>query len=279
MPAFEFADFNIISYGKTGSTSLTTLAEETSVCDIIKKPTNHYWEPGIGVDWSELPDKPNYVLLRRPRDRVISGLYMFIVERYCNQMMITRNMENFTNLSKPFTDAFKTLWQSESFWQRQIPFIMDFWNAELLSEKCMPRRFIANPDKDVVPYIDRFAISHKELLTNWQDVFTQKLLEERYHLGNWIYYLPTEHITAYIKLDKLNDFLSDITSVSDINSNAKRKFTFGSDWSDTDIANIQSSITRAITRNPTWQIWEHYLEPENIAYADICTNLPEAQHG
>ena len=279
MPAFEFADFNIVSYGKTGSTSLTTLAEHSSVCDIIKKPTNHYWEPGIGVDWSELPNKPNYVLIRRPRDRVISGLYMFIVERYCNQMQIAKDMENFNNVSKPFAEAFKELWQSEHFWKKQIPVIMDFWNGEILSENSMPMQFILNPDKDVALYIDRFAISHKGLLTKWQDVFTQKLMEERYHLGNWITYIPTEHLTGYIKLNKLNDFLSDITSVSDINSNTKRKFTFDLEWTDTDKAKIKSSITRAITTNRTWQIWEHYLEPENIAYTDICTNISEAQHG
>ena len=279
MPAFEFADFNIICYGKTGSTSLIRLAEKTSVCDIIKKPTNHYWEPGIGVDWSELPDKPNYVLIRQPRDRVISGLYMFIVERYCNQMQISNNIENFDNLSKPFTDAFKELWQSEHFWQMQIPIIMDFWNGEILSENCMPMEFIKNPDKDVAPYIDRFAISHKGLLTKWQDVFTQKLQEERYHLGNWITYIPTEHLTGYIKLNNLSSFLSDITSIKDINRNNKRKFTFGTDWSDTDLAKIRSSITKAITTNITWQIWEHYLEPENIAYADICSQIPEAHNG
>ena len=279
MPAFEFADFNIISYGKTGSTSLTRLAEETSVCDLIKKPTNHYWEPGIEVDWSELPDKPNYVLLRQPTERLISGLYMFILERYCNQMMITKDIENFTSLSRPFTEAYKELWQSEHFWRIQIPIILDFWNAEILSETCKPMQFILNPDKDVAPYIETFAISHMDLLTDWQDVFTQKLLEEKYHLGNWITYIPTEHLTAYIKLNNLNDFLSDITSVSDINSNTERKFTFGSDWSDTDKAKIKISITRAITTNSTWQIWEHYLKPENIAYTDICTQIPEAHHG
>ena len=289
MPAFVFPEFTMIAYGKTGSTSLNELVSQTPEAKRLT-PNNIEWEPVSGADWNRIPaDRPCYIVTRAPERRLISGIQMFLQVRYCDNQIVSPevNLKWAKMQAEPnpyqghFLRTLKELWSNKEFWQYQIPSIFDLFRNELFGADTGMQQWIHRQGYDAKDF-ERFChnqgMDRKSTeFSNWQDIFTQKLSEERYHMGNYLTYVDKSRLSGYLDIADLDQFLTGKGYPKvHLNSNNNRGYHIapGSLWS-TEEQNIINRCQReAITDNTTWNTWRLYLEPENIAWADIQTQVP-----
>ncbi len=296
MPAFEFSDHVLIAYGKTGSTSLTHLSEATSDTDfphIIRHSNGYIWEPQLGIDWQSLPDKPKYLVMRPPRDRLLSGIQMFLMVRYCDNLIVE------TDLSRKWADlmpepnpykahflrTLRELWSTEEFWITQIPIILEFFRSELFHPDSGVQEYLRSEPGSITPeqadnrmkqLLNRYGIAG-DFYQNWQDLMTNRLMEERYHIGNYLNYIQVDQLSGWIQLKNLSNWSQQHTYIGTENSNQTRGFHIapGSLWSQTQHDLIISAMRTGIQKCSLWWLFERYISTENISYSDIQSNTPE----
>lgn len=312
MPAFEFPNHVLIAYGKTGSTSLTKLAETTGESEfphLIRHSNGHVWEPTLGVDYENLPDKPVYLVMRSPLDRLISGIQMFLMVRYCDNMIVESDLSYKWADMMPepnpykahFLRTLKELWSSEEFWITQIPIILTFFRSELFDQDSKIQEYLRSEPGGQTPEqadarfaellsnfgfpiaLDQHAV-YGDFHQNWQDLMTNRLMEERYHIGNYLTYIPTDKLSGWIHLKNLSVWSRQHSvpgmighSISKENSNQTRGFHIapGSLWSATEESAIITAMRQGLQKCSLWWLFERYLTTENIAYQDIQTRVPE----
>ena len=303
MPAFEFPDFTLIAYGKTGSTSLTDLADQQpdQYPHIVKTENGHVWEPVKGANWEQIPaNKPVYLVMRPPEDRLLSGIQMFLQVRYCDELIVHKDLSYKWAHMMPEPNAYKghflrtlkELWSTEEFWSTQIPHIF-----------CMFRNELFNPHSRLAEYLrsepggitaEQAEHRQKELFwwygiagdyhKNWQDFFTDRLQEERYHMGNYLTYLDTNRLSGWIPLKELTLWGQQYSylnspghSISQHNSNKSRSFNIapGTLWSVQEQENIKIAMRNGIKYSNIWWLWQRYIQLDNTAYNNIQKQVPK----
>ena len=299
MPAFEFPDYTLIAYGKTGSTSLTVLAEHRPHLPphIVKTVHGHVWEPVLGIDWNSLPDKPTYLVMRPPLERLLSGIQMFLMVRYCDKMILSRDLSRKWADMHPepnpykahFLRTIKELWSTEEFWCEQIPVIFSLFCSELFNEQSSLQEYLRSEPGGQTPeqavnrlkvLLNRHGIAG-DFYTCWEDLFSAKLMEERYHMGNYLAYCKPDRLSGWIPLSDLSDWhelqAESHTRITRENPNRSRGFHIapGSLWDHTDEQNIISAMQKGIQNCSIWWLWQRYLIPENIAWGNIKGELPQ----
>jgi len=299
MPAFEFPDYTLIAYGKTGSTSLTVLSEQRPYLPphIVKTANGHVWEPVLGIDWNSLPDKPTYLVMRPPLERLLSGIQMFLMVRYCDKMILSRDLSRKWADMHPepnpykahFLRTIKELWSTEEFWCEQTPVIFSLFCSELFDEHSNLQEYLrSEPGAQTPEQADnRLKVllnSHGiagDFYTCWEDLFSAKLMEERYHMGNYLTYCEPDRLRGWIPLKDLSDWHElqpdSQHRISRENPNRSRGFHIapGSLWNHTDEQNIISAMQKGIQNCSIWWLWQRYLIPENIAWGTIRGEVPQ----
>ena len=98
---FEFPERYLLTYGKTGSTSLRKMCNTALEQDINPAYPRQVQNSDISILDSEgiqrnlqetaVKDKPITMVVRNPEQRLISGLTMIVLEDYCNKMFLPQN--------------------------------------------------------------------------------------------------------------------------------------------------------------------------------------------
>ena len=299
MPAFEYPEFTLIAYGKTGSTSLTVEAEHSDSYypHIVKTENGHVWEPVLGINWQSLPDKPTYLVMRPPEDRLLSGIQMFLMVRYCDNLIVqqdlSRKWADMMPEPNPYKSHFlrtlKELWSTEEFWTTHIPEIFSFFRSDLFAEESDVQEYLRSEPGGITPeqadnrlktLLNRYGVTG-DFYTCWQDLFTNRLTEERYHMGNYLVNCEPELLSGWIPLKDLSAWSEHQTGMNtripQQNSNQSRGFHIapGTLWSKTDHADIIRAMRQGIKNCSIWWLWQRYLTAENVAYQDIQNSVPK----
>ena len=126
---FEFPERYLLTYGKTGSTSLRKMCNTALEQDINPAYPRQVQNSDISILDSEgiqrnlqetaVKNKPITMVVRNPEQRLISGLTMIVLEDYCNKMFLPQNYTEQPKslLSDQFYRDLLGIWSDPEYWQ------------------------------------------------------------------------------------------------------------------------------------------------------------------
>jgi len=293
---FEFPERYLLTYGKTGSTSLRKMCNLALEQDISPAYPRQVQNSDISILDAEgvirnlqetvTKDKPITMVVRNPEQRLISGLTMIMLEDYCNKLILP---EKYTGqpkrrLTKQFYSGLLGIWSDTEYWK----IVMD----QMLCER-FPNVFrlgkVSGLQQDMGSLWNIFKAGEIDLDTKFQDLSQNSLFKKRhgnynwynlvnhyldqdvYHLGNWQCYVPLEQITEVVRLENLNDWCAAQTDVQlpNTNTNSGRHIMWAEkQYSSQDHRQIVDSIRTACKLIPQWPMFQQLISPENVRFAE-----------
>lgn len=293
---FEFPERYLLTYGKTGSTSLRQMCNLALEQDINPAYPRQVQNSDISILDSEgiqrnlqetaVKDKPITMVVRNPEQRLISALTMIVLEDYCNKMLFP---ENYTGqpkslLSDQFYRDLLGIWSDPEYWQivldkilcERFPYVFklgkvsglyqdmgSLWGIFQSGEIDLNTKFRDLPQNSL------YKQTHGDY--NWYNLVNYYLDGDAYHLGNWQCYVPLEQITDVIRLENLNDWCAAQTDVQlpNTNTNTGRHIIWAENiYTSQEHRQIVDAIKTASKQIPQWPMFQQLISPENIRFAE-----------
>ena len=293
---FEFPERYLLTYGKTGSTSLRRMCKLALEQDINPAYPRLVQNSDITIldtkgivrnlEQTAVKDKPITMVVRHPEQRLVSGLTMIVMEDYCNKLFLPYKYSADTKnqLSKQFFSELLSFWSDAEYWTvmmeemlcQRFPSVFRLGKVTGLQQDMgslwgIFQSGVVDLNKKF-KHLDqnsKYKDMHKEY--NWYNLVNHYLDQDSYHLGNWQCYVPLEQISDVVRLDKLNDWCATQTDVQlpNTNTNTGRHIMWANDhYNSQEHQQIVDSIRTACKLIPQWALFKQLIVPENIRYSE-----------
>ena len=292
---FEFPERYLLTYGKTGSTSLRKM------CDLALDKDKHPAYPKYvhGSDISVIDvrgfrrnleqtihsDKPITMVVRQPEQRVISGLTMIVMEDYVNKMFLPQKLSNVNKyMNDEFYNNLHKLWTDTDYWtlvidsilRHKFPQVFKLGKVTGLHQSLGSLwEIFENEEIDLDEHFGSLKqnslFKDMEGEWNWYNWVNYYLDSDIYHLGNWQCYVPLELIDEVVHLNDLNDWCKTQSDVElpKTNTNTGRHVILAEHIYTSDQHKaVVDSVRVACKQIPQWPMFKQLMSPENIRYAE-----------